>query len=416
VLAAETLLMLGERERARSIADAHAETWVRDARGVAVLELVGSPQAPEFLPDGRPSLLRLSRRLARGELTAEQLARQIGVRGRVWWRTPDLHLLFFSALIAGDSSRALRFMNRFLALHGLSACTSVGEPGSGSNVLGQLRFARRQTSGTTGPLVSVLIAARDAAHTIGYAIDSLLNQSYQSLEILVGDDASNDDTLKILKQRWPFEPRLRLFRSARKQGPYNVKNALAQQARGELLTFHDADDLALPDRIARQVKQLRQPGNVACIANFARIRPNGSFVFFKDQRTVRLGMVTLMLSRRAFEAVGPFRSARVGADLELYAALRARFGPEAIARIRAPVMLGLWSPGSATLAGGTESLNDGYRSLARRAYSELICARYSLRDLTISNQTMDLRLRATGNYVDAAEIEELTSQERQCPP
>jgi len=410
VLAAETWLMLGERDRARSLVEAHADAMAHDTRGAAVLELVGSPQAPDLLPSGRPSLLRLSRRLARGDFAAADLAALLGHRFQTWLRTPELHLLFFSALIATDSARALRFLNRFLALHGLRACTSLGAPGS-ANLLEQLHFAPRGAATAAGPLVSVLMAAHNSASTIGYAIDSLLNQSYQPIEILVGDDASDDATFEILKQRALTEPRLRVFRSARNQGPYYLKNALAQRARGELFTFHDADDLALPDRIARQVQALNGASKVACIANFARITSNGSFVFFKDQKAVRLGMVTLMLSRRAFEAVGPFRSARVGADLELYAALRAHFGPEATARVRAPLMLGLASPHSATRAPGTESLDDGYRSAARRAYSELVCAKYTRRDATISSQTIDSRLRATGNYADAAELCDPASQE-----
>jgi hypothetical protein len=410
-LAAETLLMLGERERARSIADTHADGLAKNVRGAAVLELVGSPHAPDFLPDGRPSLLRLSRRLSRGELAAEELAELIGASRRTWLRNPELHLLFFSALLAGDSARALRFLNRFLALHGIPASASLVDPGSTGNVLGHLRFARDAAPATAsgGPLVSVLVTARNAAGTVGYAVDSLLNQSYPSLEVLVGDDASDDDTLEILKRRAVREPRLRLFRSVRNQGTYNLKNALSQHARGELLTFHDADDLALPDRIARQVERLRTSGKVACIANFARIRPNGSFVFFPDQKTVRLGMVTLMLTRRAFEAVGPFRPARVGADLELFAAARARFGSDAIARVRAPVMLGLLSPSSATLRSGTESLDDGYRSPLRRAYSELVLSSYSRPGAPIFGQNIEARLRETGNYIDAADVWEITS-------
>jgi len=414
VLALEALLMLGDRTRARSIADEHADALARDGRGAAVLELVGSPRAPDFLADGRPNLLRLSHRLARGELGALQLAKLAGSR-RIWLRTPELHLLFFSALRGTDAPRALRFLNRFLALHDLSPCASLSARGVGKTTLEELRFEQSERP-VTGPLVSILMTARDAADTIVYAVESLLNQSYRRIEILVGDDASRDDTLGTLRQRWPGEARLRVFRSARNQGTYNLKSALAQHARGELLTFHDADDLALPDRIERQVHQLRQPGKVACIANFARVKADGSFVFFKDQRTVRLGMVTLMLRRRAFDLVGPFRSAKVGADHELYAALRERFGPDAIGRLRTPVMLALWSAGSATLGTGTESLGDGYRSAARRAYSELVCARFTRRDPAITAAVIDSRLRATGNYVDAAEIVEVAAMNPERSP
>lgn len=406
VLAAETLLMLGDLDRARRIADDNPDAMSRDARGASVLELVGFPRAPDFLPGGRPNLLRLSHRLARGELGARELVELLGSR-RTWLRTPDLELLFFSSLIASDAPRAARFLSRFFARHGLPAATLSEANGSEDHVLSRMHFPRGEARSVHGPLVSVLMPAYNAASTIGYAVRSLFNQSYASLEVLVGDDASDDATLDILKARWPSEPRLRLFRSARNQGSYNVRNALVQRARGRFVTFHDADDLAFPDRIARQVAALGASGAVACVANFARVDRAGAFRFFKDQRAVRLGLVTLLLERRAFDEAGPFRSARVGADLELYTALQARFGPSRVRRIRSPLMFGLWSEQSVTRAAGTESLEDGYRSPPRRAYGELIVARYRTGVLG-SNERLDERLREVGNYIEPAPLIEVT--------
>jgi glycosyltransferase involved in cell wall biosynthesis len=251
------------------------------------------------------------------------------------------------------------------------------------------------------------VATRNSAATIEYAIESLLAQSYRELEILVGDDASDDETLPLLHDRFGREPRVRLFRSSRQQGSYNLRNALAHRALGEYVTFHDADDLALPDRIARQVAQLARPGVMACVGNFARVTAEGSFVFFKDQKATRLCPVSLMLERRTFGAVGPFRSAKVGADLELYAALCARFGPRGVSRLRAPLMLGLSAPGSATRSSGSEAMVDAYRSPARRAYSELVFAQGHSRRRSFTDSEVDERLRATGNFIDSAELLEV---------
>jgi hypothetical protein len=111
---------------------------------------------------------------------------------------------------------------------------------------------------------------------------------------------------------------VRLFGSGVRQGTYNIRNALARKARGRLLTFHDADDLALPARIARQVEAMQREGTVAATASVLRINPAGQFVFFKDQKASRLAMVSLLVRREVFEASGGFRSALFGADLELY--------------------------------------------------------------------------------------------------
>jgi glycosyltransferase involved in cell wall biosynthesis len=252
-------------------------------------------------------------------------------------------------------------------------------------------------------LVSVIVAAHDAVATIGYAITSLLEQSYENLEILVGDDASRDGTLLLLQSRFGSEPRVRLFRSVRNQGAYNLRNALAVHARGALLTFHDADDFALPNRIARQVAQLEKPRVGACVGNFVRIKPNGSFVFFKDQRASRMCPVSLMLPRSIFDEVGPFRSARFGADYELFTELRRRLGAERVRRIREPLLFGLAFGGSATRMPGTESLEDGYRSPARRTYSELVFAKRQLGG-RLTNEEIDVRLRESDNYQTPSEL------------
>jgi glycosyltransferase involved in cell wall biosynthesis len=250
----------------------------------------------------------------------------------------------------------------------------------------------------------VVVAAHDAARTVGYAVASLLAQSYENLELLVGDDASSDGTLEVLKARFSNEPRVRLFRSSQNQGAYNLRNALAARARGELLTFHDADDLALPNRIASQVEQLRDARVTACIGNFVRVRPQGSFVFFRDQKASRMCAVSLMLPRQTFAKLGPFRSARFGADHELFETLRARLGEHAIGRVRAPLLLGLAAPGSATRTAGGEALENGYRSPARRAYSELVFAQHQPDGARPTSQDVDARLRATGNYQTPSEL------------
>lgn len=403
-LAIEALLMLGQRDRARSLAETYQSSLLTSVSGAAALELVGHEASPSALPNGKPHVLRLSRRLERGELPLGELLAHLAPTPWSFLRNPELNLLCFSALLPEHPARAIRFLNRFLAAYGLTAAHFRAAP-PGGNLLQSLAFEPPVTV-ENGPLVSVLMAAHDAEATIGYALDSLLNQSYRRIEILVGDDASHDRTPGILSERARSEPRLRVFRSTRNQGPYNVKNALARHARGELLTFHDADDLALPDRIARQVAAL--DGAVANIGNFARVRPHGSFVFFKDQRAVRLGMVTLMLTRQAFDTVGPFRSVRIGADHELHAALRAHFGPAAITRTRSPLILGLWSPSSTTQAPGLEALEDGYRSPARRAYSQLVHDRFRTDGLQLQDEEVEARLQTASIYAPPTDVRALT--------
>lgn len=397
-------LMIGEVDFARSLAQVHAGALAATADGTTLLSLVGLDGGAAWLPGRRPNFVGLSRRILEGSLDAEQLAGLLGARLRPWIAEPELNLLFFNALRVRDEAGAYRFLSRFLRAHGLPGCHKLraGTAAPASVLDVAFESAARVSD---GPLVSVAVAAHDAAETVCLAIDSLLGQTYQRLEILVGDDASTDETVSVLKQRYAAEPRVRLFASQANQGAYNLRNALFARARGELMTCHDADDLALPTRIAQQVERLAKTDSVACVGNWLRLSPSRGALFFADQRACRLSLVTLMLTRRSHEALGPFRAARIGADLERYADLRARYGSAAIQRLRAPLLLALWAEGSATRAPGAEALEDGYRSPARRAYSEWVFAKH--RGASSAPSPLSEVLDANGNVAQPADLVEL---------
>lgn len=400
----EGLLMLGRRKEALAVANAHQALLARDYRGAAVLELLDIPGSP-WLPGGRPNLLGLGRQLLSGRLHASELAADLPLTPTQWLRYPEARLLFFSALWHEQPERALRFLNGFLDSEGVPSRLALRAPRSSPTFLGSLR-SNLVGSQRSGPLVSIVMVAHCAADTLSYAIESLLGQSYANIEVLVGDDASDDVTGEVML-RYHREPRVRLFRSDRNQGAYNLRTALAEHARGQFVTFHDADDYALPLRIERQVACLRQAGVVGCVSNLLRMNADGKVVFSQHQRASRLSRVSLMLPRDVFFELGAFRPARVGADEELQAALGRRFGHAALRRIAAPLMLCLSSPTSATRASGSEALDDGYRSTSRRAYSELIFRKYRMGE-GIGDETISRRLRETGNYLERAALSELT--------
>lgn len=399
----EALLMQGERARAKQQASLYAAALSSSPAGVSLLELLEIGEASLWLPDGRLNLLAASRRAC---WSVEELAFELQRKPLAWHAQPELPLLFFSLLQATETQSALRFLNRFLVGLGLPRCVSLSKAELNQSVLARFRFEAARARG--GPLVSVLMAARNAADTVAFALDSLLSQSYQALEILVGDDASDDNTFELLRERYERDARVRLFRSAARQGAYNVRNALAARARGSLITCHDADDLALPTRIAAQVAQLERVGVVGSVASWLRVAADGRWVFFKNQKATRLSQVSLMLTREAFQRVGPFRSARVGADQELFANLRASYGERAIKRVPAPLIFGLWAGGSETRQLGSEALEDGYRSPLRRLYSQLVFAQQASGFPRCSSEQIDDLLRGSDNYIVPSDLREIT--------
>jgi chlorobactene glucosyltransferase len=111
-----------------------------------------------------------------------------------------------------------------------------------------------------GPVVSVIVPARNESATITTVVSSILASSYQPFELLVVDDRSTDDTAALV-ERMPAQGRLRLIRGAElPEGWYGKPWACLQgyrEARGELLLFTDADTRHEPELLGRAVGALQ---------------------------------------------------------------------------------------------------------------------------------------------------------------
>lgn len=99
-------------------------------------------------------------------------------------------------------------------------------------------------------LVSVVMPAFNVADCIGRAIDSILQQSLQDLELIVIDDCSTDDTVAYVRQRAAQDQRIRLLKNPRNCGPAAARNRGLAAARGEWIAAVDADDACDPRRLA----------------------------------------------------------------------------------------------------------------------------------------------------------------------
>ena len=108
----------------------------------------------------------------------------------------------------------------------------------------------------SAPLVSVLMPAFNASHTIQFAIASLLSQDYRNWECLVIDDGSTDDTAKIVAAI--SDPRIKLIGLDRNYGRGIARQRSLEEASGKYVTMLDADDWIYPDKISQQVSFLEK--------------------------------------------------------------------------------------------------------------------------------------------------------------
>jgi glycosyltransferase involved in cell wall biosynthesis len=120
------------------------------------------------------------------------------------------------------------------------------------------------------PLISVIIPAYNCEGTIATAIDSISNQTYKNIEIIVVDDKSTDRTKEIVINLAKNNPKIRLYDGQIDPHRFDVKlnrninagwsarNTGLEQVKGEYITFQDADDACFLNRIEVQYDLLKK--------------------------------------------------------------------------------------------------------------------------------------------------------------
>ncbi|HEY6940115.1 glycosyltransferase family 2 protein [Dokdonella sp.] len=97
---------------------------------------------------------------------------------------------------------------------------------------------------------SVIIPTHDRSSIVVRAVDSVLAaDTGEPLDVIVVDDASTDGTVETLDARYRDEPRVRVVRLERNEGPSGARNAGLAAARGDYVVFLDSDDVLLPDAL-----------------------------------------------------------------------------------------------------------------------------------------------------------------------
>lgn len=100
-------------------------------------------------------------------------------------------------------------------------------------------------------IVSVIMPVHNGETYLREAIGSILDQTFRDFELILIDDASDDRTPEIIKEY--ADTRIRLLTNAENQGLTRNLNRAVDIAEGQYIARMDADDIALPERLARQV-------------------------------------------------------------------------------------------------------------------------------------------------------------------
>lgn len=183
--------------------------------------------------------------------------------------------------------------------------------------------------------VSVIIPTFNRVHKLRDALQSVLSQEFGgTLEIIVVDDGSQDDTVAFVQQNYPD---VRLIGLATNVGHGAARNRALREARGRFIAFLDSDDAWKPEYLSVQVVALQGHPSDGIALCGVEVRSNGRSdvlaqtpdldrymspihqMLLIGRHYLRSGPSALLFPRSAFDAVGLFEKRhRVGVDIDLY--------------------------------------------------------------------------------------------------
>lgn len=204
------------------------------------------------------------------------------------------------------------------------------------------------------PKISVIIPTYNCFSYIKEAVDSVLNQTYQNIEIIIVDDGSTDNTMQLLT---PYSSQIKYIHQ-QNRGPSAARNTGIRAAQGEWIAFLDADDIWLPNKLEKQILLAEEKNELDVIfTDFYYLCENGKNfkyrtgfeyhssikklltkkvsssgkiitgeIFSSILKDFFINFSTVLIRRRCFEATGELdESLLIAEDLQLWLRLSKQF-------------------------------------------------------------------------------------------
>lgn len=118
-------------------------------------------------------------------------------------------------------------------------------------------------------LVSIIMPTFNAGKFLADSIESILNQTYKDLELLITDDGSSDAlTLQILKEYSQKDQRVKVEYLQGNYGPACARNYSIERALGRYIAFCDSDDRWMPEKLERQIRFMTEKDCALCYSSY----------------------------------------------------------------------------------------------------------------------------------------------------
>jgi len=208
----------------------------------------------------------------------------------------------------------------------------------------------------TMPEVSVILPFFNTKNTLAAAVESVLNQTFASFEMLLVNNNSTDNSLSIARSLAEKDIRIRLLHET-KQGVDYAMNYGLENSRGRFIARMDADDISYPDRLEKQVRFLNENPETGLVGSYVKYVPHssgtGGFKRFVNwvntfhtseeierNRFVEIPVVnpTILFRRELYERLGGCRQGNFPEDYEM----QLRFLDAGVKMAKLPLQLLEW--------------------------------------------------------------------------
>jgi glycosyltransferase involved in cell wall biosynthesis len=119
------------------------------------------------------------------------------------------------------------------------------------------------------PPVTVLMGVYNGLPSLERAVRSILEQTVRHFEFLIIDDGSTDGSDRVIRHLAETDPRIRFIAGATNRGLGWVLNRGVEEARGKLVARMDADDISVPQRLARQLRFFEMHPDIDVVGSYA---------------------------------------------------------------------------------------------------------------------------------------------------
>ena len=106
--------------------------------------------------------------------------------------------------------------------------------------------------------VSIITPSWNSEKYIKKTIESVQNQTYLNWEMIIVDDCSSDNTVKIVQEISKKDPRVRILKQNTNGGAAKARNRSLNEATGRYIAYLDADDIWKPSKLEKQIQFMKE--------------------------------------------------------------------------------------------------------------------------------------------------------------